>query len=154
MFELKKGMRVWFASNGSRLHPNRRLTIKTVGRRWVTFEETEYSHADKTTGRVYERSTGSQYPQGDLWESEKAWKSNVTLASQWETFCSTLGCTKHKLPEGMTLERIVRARAVLGMERNLKLADREIFSAVRDPSTYITDTERDALVLNDIEGIG
>jgi hypothetical protein len=128
MLGVKKDQKVWFEASLQR--DNRELTVATVGRRWITFVEDPSMHADRDTDVVYDRADRTSR-RGKLWVSEGLFSSIKKLEAQWMDFCSTLGTLKYRPPRGMTLERIVEARKVLGMEQDLKKTEREIFDEAK-----------------------
>jgi len=130
MFGVKKGQKVWFES-AAHVGVNRVLTVDKVGRRWITFVEDKYSHADRDSDAVYERSTGDAHHRGKIWVSEEEARAAKVLFAQWVDFCSTLGSAKYRLPRGMTTERIAAARKALGMELDPKRPGLEVFSEVK-----------------------
>lgn len=129
MFGAKAGNKVWFEGAGGR--KDRELTIDKVGRRWITFVEDPHSHADRDTDGVYERKTGELHYRGKIWASEGLYRSRKRLEAQWMNLCSALGCVKYRVPRGMTIERIFKAREILGMEPDPDKTERETFTEVK-----------------------
>lgn len=124
MLGVKKGQKVWLESSAYR-EKGRVLTVDKVGRRWITFVEDTHIHVDRDSDVAYERKTGDTYRRGKIWVSEEEACAAKALFAQWLNFCSTLGSAKYKPPRGMTLERLVEARKILGMEQDLTKTERE-----------------------------
>lgn len=108
---LVEGQKLWFV--GSHPHRHNRggqeVTVEKVGRKWATISAGA-DRIDKTTLRA---DGGGYTSPGQCYLSEAEYEAEKALSVAWSEFAALMD--RWRMPSDMTLEKITKAREVLGL---------------------------------------
>lgn len=88
--------------------PGRLVTIEKIGRKWLTIDRGR--RVDKETLYI---DSGGYAPQGRCWLSEEDYNQYTALHKTWQTFRDRVVECRYRGPDGMTVEKINQASAIL-----------------------------------------
>lgn len=106
---MEAGDLLFFAPFDERRHGHQNVTVRSVGRKWITL--TNGRRVDKETMRV---DGGVHSSPGKCWPSKAAWEGYRALRDFYQTFRRQLE-SNFELPEGVTPARMVVAAGALKM---------------------------------------
>lgn len=100
----KVGQTLWYVPrwNGN----SREVTIQKVGRVWLTL-----SNGERCDMKLM--VNGNQSPNGRVYLSREAYEAEQALRKAWSAFAMLV--RGHRQPDGVTIEKIKQASALLGL---------------------------------------
>ena len=107
--DYKKDQVLWYQPSSSHRHnfSGHTVTVTTVGRKWVQLSDGHRVEMGQVS------VDGGQYSSpGRLWPSKEACEAYRELCISWEDFSSRV--SRGAPPEGLTLDQLKQARALLG----------------------------------------
>lgn len=96
------GYSLWFVPSRPGKSP-RELVITEVGTKWLTCGE---------DGRIDKKTLQPESLAGTCYPSREAWEQRKELVNAWQELGFLIGCD---MPIDMTMEKIQRAKEVLGL---------------------------------------
>lgn|SRR5262245_22715503 len=109
---LQVGQRLWYVSRDSRYSTNREVEVTRLGRKWAYLDGNERCRIDIETLTV---DGGEYISPGRCYLSREEYEAERVLYSAWGRLQRDLR-DHDRSPEGVTLEDIKQARALLRLE--------------------------------------
>lgn len=93
------------------------LVVCAIGRKWVSlrYPDSPVSRYRVEIGSV-EIDGGEYSSPGRVYESEAAYREEQELRQAWDKFAGHIANHRHRVPAGMTQEKIAEATRILGSD--------------------------------------
>jgi hypothetical protein len=118
--EYKVGQTLWFQRtlNVRDSGSGEYVVVTKVGRKWVDLAKAAWPAQSyyKVVQGTTQVDGGAYSSPGRLWETKEACNAYVQVAAEWQALTVALSGT-YAPPQGVTLEALTQARALLGLPK-------------------------------------